>query len=433
VKPGELVSGKYRLLFRIGLGGMAEVWAATNLLTHRDFAIKLILPELAGREEAVERFLQEAKTAGRLRHPNIVDVFDVGTSADGRPFLVMELLRGESLESRLAREEYLDPLTACVVGAGVARGLGLAHRAGVVHRDLSSANLFLAHGADGSGLIPKILDFGVSKILRPGLDGKVRTGDGAILGSPAFMSPEQARGAEQVDARSDLWSVGVVLYEALSVRSPFVAANYNALMVAILGDSHVPLGEIRPRLDRDLVRAVERCLIKDREQRTGDALELARELERIARKLSRDASECGPRRRATDRFQLGEPESGRPRLAGLPAQAFPLGVRCWRFVTRRSPPGGLVAGGVLGGTALGLFLGVAVAGTVAAPPPPPRLTPPATLAPAARVSTAPAARGAKAPAETDLVRATAVGLGLERHGDRARALAVRSRARRDSD
>lgn len=395
---------------------MAEVWAATNVLTQRDFAVKFILPALAGNGEAVNRFFQEAKAASRVRHPSIVDVFDVGHGPDGQPFLVMELLSGESLESRLAREGKLDALATSVVLSQIARALELAHRAGVVHRDLSTANVFLSTDLEGEEPLPKILDFGVSKILTPGIDAPVKTGNGAVLGSPAYMSPEQARGAENVDARTDVWSLGVLLYECLSGRPPFRAANYNALMVAIVGMPHEPLGERASGVEPRLARLVEGCLIKDRDARVGSALEVAEELERVARQLSDPRRVSGRKRRATDRLS-GLPPRVVPKAgAELPASAFPMGVRCWRLLTRRAPPAGLMAGGALGGTALGVAIGIAVATqspsekAISAPEAKLESAPPA----AERAAPRPESARAESPPEADLVKATAKGLGLKK-------------------
>lgn len=399
---------------------MAEVWAATNVLTQRDFAVKFILPALADSGEAVDRFFQEAKAASRVRHPSIVDVFDVGHAPDGQPFLVMELLAGESLESRLAREGRLDPLTTCVLLSQIARALELAHRAGVVHRDLSTANVFLTADAEGGEPLPKILDFGVSKILTPGLGARVKTGNGAVLGSPAYMSPEQARGAENVDARTDVWTLGVLLYECSSGRPPFRAANYNALMLAIVSVPHEPIAQKVPRLDAELAELVESCLVKDREARTQSALEVAERLERVARRLSHPSRVGGQRRRATDRLSLSAPSVAAgsvPRGARLPAGAFPVGVRCWQFLTRRAPPAGLMAGGAIGGTAVGLAIGVALA--TSKPAEARRHQPEPSVAaaqPALQPERAPEpgepARGASA-GEEDLVRATARALGVK--------------------
>ncbi|MFO0568361.1 MAG: serine/threonine-protein kinase [Polyangiaceae bacterium] len=326
MKPGQLVSGKYRLVRRLGTGGMAEVWAATNVLTHRDFAVKFILPALAENDEAVQRFFQEAKAAGRVRHPSIVDVFDVGHSELGQPFLVMELLSGESLESRLLRAGPVDPLEGASWLAQIARGLDLAHRAGVVHRDLSSANVFLATSSAPGELVPKILDFGVSKVLTPGLDVRVRTGNGAVLGSPAYMSPEQARGAANVDARTDVWTLGVLLYESFSGKQPFVARNYNALMLAILSVPHTPILELVPKLDAELARVIESCPSSRTEKHELRLLEVAAELELRATLVAFHFA-AGPQRRATDRLPRSEPPSHRPskplRGRGCPA-TFPM-------------------------------------------------------------------------------------------------------------
>lgn len=401
---------------------MAEVWAATNLLTQRDFAVKFILPALAGNAEAVDRFFQEAKAAGRVRHPSIVDVFDVGIAPDGQPYLVMELLAGESLESRLARAGKLGPLETCVTLSQIARGLELAHRAGVVHRDLSAGNVFLATDSQGSEPLPKILDFGVSKILTPGLELKVRTGNGAVLGSPHYMSPEQARGAENVDARTDVWTLGVLLYECLAGMPPFRAANYNALMLSIMSVPHAPLDARALGLDSELLRLVESCLVKDREARTQSALEVAEELEQIARRLSHPDRVGGQKRRATDR--LPDQRVSRrslsqvPSAARLPASAFPVGVRCWQFLTRHTAPGGLMVGGAIGGTAVGLAIGVAIATSKGPTTPAARTAAPMAVAnpeqrPPERVVevTEPAPAALE---EVDLVRATARALGVKR-------------------
>jgi len=395
---------------------MAEVWAATNVLTHRDFAVKFILPALATHAEAVERFFQEAKAAGRVRHPSIVDVFDVGHGPDGQPFLVMELLAGESLESRLLREGRLDVLTTCVLLSQIARALDLAHRAGVVHRDLSTANVFLSTDSQGSEPLPKILDFGVSKILTPGLEGRVRTGNGAVLGSPAYMSPEQARGAADVDGRTDVWTLGVLMYECLSGRPPFRASNYNALMLAIVSVPHEPLCQRVPRLEADLTKLVESCLVKDREARTQAALDVAEGLEQIARRLSHPTRVVGQKRRATDRLSTREPRlvaGSVPPGARLPAAAFPMGVRCWQFITRRAPASGLMAGGAIGGTAVGLAIGVALASGKTPESRAPEPEPQVALIAQAPVKPLEPSLAAEA-GERDLVRATARALGVKK-------------------
>jgi serine/threonine protein kinase len=310
VQPGDVIAERYRLLRLLDVGGMGEVWAAKNELTQKSFAIKFLLPELAERPDALERFIREAETAGSLNHRAIVDVFDVAQAEDGRAFIVMELLSGESLETRIERGGPLTSLETATALSQVADGLDAAHRAGIVHRDLSSANVFLSRNPDGGAPIAKILDFGVSKTLGPARHDRTQTGNGAVLGCPEFMSPEQARGAEAVDARTDVWSLGIVLYQCLVGTAPFRAQNYNALMVAILTRPHRPLLEVAPSVDRELAEVVEGCLTKERDARLQSAAEVRDRLAAIVRRLAGNAAlPTAPQRRATDRLPAKSPEA----------------------------------------------------------------------------------------------------------------------------
>lgn len=334
---------------------MGEVWAARNELTNRDFAIKFLLPEFSTNVEVYERFVREAKTTGELQHPSIVDVFDVAQTTDGHPFIVMELLSGEDLGSRLDREGTLSPLRVAAYFAQIAAGLQLAHEAGVVHRDISAGNIFLARAPEGGEPIPKILDFGVSKSIGPALDERsVKTSNGAVLGNPVYMSPEQARGAESVDARTDVWSLGAVMYECLSGTTPFKSGNYNALMVDIMTRAHRPILELVPTLDRAFAELIELCLQKDRDKRIGSAQELALRLSACAYRFATDPREIGrtPRRRATDR--LPPP----PRRKELAAAGSPLGVRLFRGLARLRPPRALIAAAAI---AAGVGIGISLA------------------------------------------------------------------------
>src|SRR4051812_27078786 len=213
----------------------------------------------------------------------------------------MELLVGEGLDDRLKRDGSLPPLQVAGYFSQIAMALDLAHRAGIVHRDLSASNIFLARSREHNGICPKILDFGVSKHLGPNAGG-FQTCHGAVLGNPLYMSPEQARGAEQVDARTDVWSLGVLMYQCLTGVAAFASRNYNALMVDIMTRPHRPMTELCPALDRALVAIVEGCLVKDRTRRIGSASELAERLAVVARRLGRDEDSDSPRRRATDRL-----------------------------------------------------------------------------------------------------------------------------------
>ena len=284
MQAGDLISGKYRLLRLLGTGGMGSVWAARNELTDRDFAIKFLHPRLADNKEALNRFFLEARACGQIKHPAVVDVYDMGQADDGSPYLVMELLEGEGFDQRLQRAGVFRPAEAAAWIAFIARGLEEAHVRGLIHRDLKPGNVFFALD-DRGDVIPKILDFGVSKATGINADF-VKTSTGAVLGSPAYMSPEQARGDVDVDSRSDVFSLGVILYEALTGKVPFDAANYNALMVAIITKPHKPVAEVAPGVPHEMSQIVDLALAKDRNQRVSTARELADRLEAAAAKMS---------------------------------------------------------------------------------------------------------------------------------------------------
>ena len=286
MQAGDLISGKYRLLRLLGTGGMGSVWAARNELTDRDFAIKFLHPKLADNKEALNRFFLEARACGQIKHPAVVDVYDMGQAEDSSPYLVMELLEGEGFDQRLQRAGVFRPAEAAAWIAFIARGLEEAHVRGLVHRDLKPGNVFFALD-DRGDVLPKILDFGVSKATaRNSHVDLVKTETGAVLGSPAYMSPEQARGDADIDSRSDVWSLGIILYEALTGKPPFDAANYNALMVNIITRPHRPVCEVAPGVPFELSAIVDMALAKDRAQRISTARELADRLEEAATKLS---------------------------------------------------------------------------------------------------------------------------------------------------
>jgi serine/threonine-protein kinase len=266
---------------------MGSVWAARNELTDRDFAIKFLHAKLSDNKEALNRFFFEARACGQIKHPAVVDVYDMGQADDGSPYLVMELLEGEGFDQRLVRAGVFRPAEAASWLAFVARGLEEAHVRGLVHRDLKPGNIFFALD-DRGDVIPKILDFGVSKATNASgvpID-LIKTESGAVLGSPAYMSPEQARGDDDVDSRSDVWSLGVILYEALTGKVPFDAPNYNALMVSIITQPHRPVREVAPGVPGEISEIVDLALAKDRNDRISTARELADRLESVATKLT---------------------------------------------------------------------------------------------------------------------------------------------------
>jgi serine/threonine-protein kinase len=264
---------------------MGSVWAARNELTNRDFAIKFLLPELSKNEDALHRFFLEARACGQIRHPAIVDVYDMGQAEDGSPYLVMELLEGEGFDQRLARQGYMRPVDVCRYIAIVARGLEEAHTRGLIHRDLKPGNVFFAIDKSGE-VFPRVLDFGISKETSSEHFDYVKTSTGAVLGSPAYMSPEQAKGELDIDPRTDIWALGVIMYEALTGTVPFDANNYNALMVRIITEKHRPVTDLAPDVPLELSALVDQTLEKNRKKRVPTSGELADRLERIYAKMT---------------------------------------------------------------------------------------------------------------------------------------------------
>ena len=235
---GDVIDVKYRLTRIIGRGGMGAVWQAHNIPLDIDGAVKLIRRDRTA-TGAGERLLTEARAAARLMHPAIVRVFDFGETAQGDPFIVMELLNGESLNAILRRKKRLSPAVAVQTLLPVAAALVSAHGKGIVHRDLKPDNIIVVTDETGA-LVPKIVDFGIAKLLSPDVDRQV-TMAGEVLGSPDYMSPEQARGADNVGEATDIWAFSVVLYELIAGRRPFDAPNYNALIAAILTVDPAPI------------------------------------------------------------------------------------------------------------------------------------------------------------------------------------------------
>jgi serine/threonine-protein kinase len=267
MEPLDLLASKYRMEHVLGSGAMGTVWAAVNESTGRPVAIKLIhgsTPKLR------TRMLREARAVGTLKHTNIVDIYDAGETESGDPFLVMERLSGETLDERLKRCGRLPPAKAVEIAGSIAAALRLAHAKGIVHRDLKPANVFLHRQAEGEDEIVKVLDFGVSKHL----EETTSTITAGLVGSPAYMSPEQARAEPNIDARSDLWSLGVVLFEMLAGRRPFPSNSAYLVITEVITGPIPSIAEVVPGLSPTLVHVVERCLTRDVNARVGSADEL---------------------------------------------------------------------------------------------------------------------------------------------------------------
>ncbi len=256
--PGKIIAGRYRLANQLGQGGMGSVWRAEHLTLRSPIAVKLIDPEIAGRQEMLERFQREAQAAAALRSPHVVQILDYGVDA-GVPYIAMELLDGESLNDRLLRVGRLSHVETTRFVTHVARALARAHEAGIVHRDLKPDNVFLVRNDDQE--IAKVLDFGVAKHGSLG-SGKGPTRTGNILGTPGYMSPEQAQGTKAVDGRSDLWALGVIAYECVVGRVPFESEALGDLLLKILRPAHP--GPVAARLRPARLRRVVRPRLQPR-------------------------------------------------------------------------------------------------------------------------------------------------------------------------
>jgi eukaryotic-like serine/threonine-protein kinase len=283
LKVGDLLAGKYRVERVLGEGGMGVVVAAHHELLDQHVAVKLLYQDIADRE-AQSRLLLEARACAKLQSEHVARVVDVDTGADGLPFIVMELLEGADLCQIADARGALPRWLVVDYVLQTLEGLAHAHARGIVHRDLKPSNLFLANRADGTQII-KILDFGISKSTDPTFDGTAErkramqlTGGRAVLGSPPYMSPEQVRSPKTVDHRTDIWSMGVVMYELLTNSMPFGGDEINETFAQILEKAPQPIRQIVNGVPEGLEQIVMRCLAKNRDNRFADVSELARAL-----------------------------------------------------------------------------------------------------------------------------------------------------------
>jgi len=270
---GEVVGDRYRLVREIGRGGMGVVWVAHSLVLGVDVALKLIRASAAS-SALSSRMAREAHAAARLGHPALVRVFDFGWTRHGDPYLVMELVLGETLAALVKREARMPAIRAVQTLLPIADGLRMAHDKGIVHRDIKPDNVFLAADALGRRQ-PKLLDFGIAKVDKQ-IDGRL-TQVGAVLGSPDYMSPEQALGLDDIDERTDIWSLCVLLYEIITGKVPFQKPNYNALMHAIINEDPTPSVEYGAG-DKQLWEIIECGLKKQREDRFQTVTDLGEAL-----------------------------------------------------------------------------------------------------------------------------------------------------------
>lgn len=330
-REGEILAGKYRLEKLLGRGAVGAVYRAQNTLIGRIVAIKVLRPEHASDDETVARFMREARAANLVRHPNVVDVLDIGQDEDGIPFIVEEFLEGKDLAKHTQqRGGTLSVSEILELMVPVAEAVGLAHSRSVVHRDLKPENIFLANTE--KQVVPKLLDFGLSRMLVTPGDIRMTT-TGMTMGSPAYMSPEQVEGSKELDASSDVWALGVILYELLSGRLPFMGQSHVALFVQITSADPQRLETVAPHVPPDLARVVTRCLRRNPAERYPTALELARDLRHV-----REGAELEPTMRRSLQVTLASPATtARAEERGRSPGANAVRVRS-KPETRRGAP-----------------------------------------------------------------------------------------------
>jgi eukaryotic-like serine/threonine-protein kinase len=277
--PGTVIGSRFRVESELGRGGMGVVLRGRDE-ANRPVAIKVLLPEAVEHPEAVPRFVNEARAARELTSEHAVRVIDAGTLDSGLPFMVMELLEGEDLSSKLEKGGPFSISDACDAVIDACDALAEAHARGMVHRDLKPANLFAAKGADGRVRV-KVLDFGVSKVAAQ-LRQMALTSTGTALGTPYYMAPEQLKSAKGVDARADVWSLGVVLYELLTGTLPFDGKSFGMLFMQIVSEDPKPIHTLRPEIPVALSETVQTCMKKDRDHRFPDLAALVQALARFA-------------------------------------------------------------------------------------------------------------------------------------------------------
>lgn len=277
IRPGAVLLGRYRLERIVGEGAMGVVVAATHLHADRPVALKFLLPAFGKRRALHARFAREARAATRIKSEHVARVLDVEALESGEPFIVMELLTGEDLGQRLERLGPLPADDAVDYVVQACDALAQAHALGIIHRDLKPANLYLDQLADGTSIV-KVLDFGLSKWI----GGEDLTKSSSTVGSAAYMSPEQLKSSATVDRRTDVYALGVTLFELLAGRQPFAAETAAAMCLAVLFGEPVSLATLRPDLPPGLVAAVHRALMRDRDARFADVAELVRALSPFA-------------------------------------------------------------------------------------------------------------------------------------------------------
>jgi eukaryotic-like serine/threonine-protein kinase len=338
---GAVLSRRWRLLQKVGDGGMGEVYAAEPVDGGARVAVKLLRPEFLGEPQVLSRFLEEGSLCSRLIHPNIARMLECATAEDGSPYLVMELLEGVPLGAYMQNGARIPLAQAVPILQGILGGLAAAHAQGVVHRDLKPDNVFLTRGPGGTFVV-KVLDFGIAKVMDAAGGMGSRTRTGMLLGTPAYMSPEQVKSPKDVDARADLWSAGVMFYEMLTGRVAFPAPTEYARLAAVMTSEPEPIERVDPAL-APVGPFVQRALRKNRDDRYPSALEMARALVAAVPQASSDAQGNAlsrlPEVASAFGAQPGAPSTASMREGGPPQPIVVVSVAD----PLARPPGGTLA------------------------------------------------------------------------------------------
>ncbi len=277
---GQTIGGRYSVVRRLGAGGMGTVYECVHSFIGRRYAIKFLHHELSQQHASVRRFQREAQAATAIGHKNIVECTDMGQHSDGTIYMVLEYLDGRDLQKELQEKNTLDLEQTVRIFSQICDALNAAHSHHIVHRDLKPENIFLVE-RDGNPDFVKVLDFGVAKFVSQDPGASMLTRTGMAIGTCFYMSPEQAQGLKTVDHRSDVFSLGVLLFQALTGQRPFMSENQLDLMLAICKDRHPSIKRLRPNLPDALDRIVDTMLAKLPDDRYNDLSEARRDLERL--------------------------------------------------------------------------------------------------------------------------------------------------------
>ncbi len=329
LSSNTIIENKYRITRVIGTGGMGTVYEAAVLASGHTVAIKVLHEKYCHVPEVVSRFHREARLATAIGHDNICEVIDLGTLPSDLPFLVMPLLRGRPLSSWLKSDEA--PLLPSQISSIICQTLSAlmaAHKAGIVHRDLKPDNIFVNSNSDGDVFV-KLLDFGISKLVS-NETGSVYTKEGTVIGTPAYMAPEQAKGAKEIDHRIDIYAMGVILYEVLTGRRPYSGSSTNELVFKIIGEPFLAPRRINPQISLPMEQVILQAMAKDPAQRFSSAQAMKQAFELAATidvlPLSRETS--APTAVTMDNAPFQSPDETDP--IGPPEDAAPLRSRAVR-------------------------------------------------------------------------------------------------------